>query len=195
MEDKLLVRRCLRNDPVAWQELVALHGPAVYDTARYTLRRVLGNARREDTENVYQQVFLALCEKSFRRLRSFKGKSALRTWIISVTTRFALNYIRTEKRKGALRNLPIGESHDLVEDPSAPAFPLQGRKEAVDLYINRLSTQKRLLIRLFFFEGLSYRQIAETLKMPFNSISPLLYRARQELREMMEIPGESVEFF
>ena len=67
------------------------YGGAVYDAAGFTLRRVLGSAQEEDVENVVQGVFLGLCDKNAHRLKLFQGRSSFRTWVTSVTARFALN--------------------------------------------------------------------------------------------------------
>ena len=114
MDDKQLIKQCINGGSGAWQEFVDAFGAAVYDAARYTLRRVLGYAQEEDIENVYQAVFLALCDKDYHRLRSFQGRSTFRTWVTSVTTRFGLNYIRTEKRKGSLKFVNLMKKHDLT---------------------------------------------------------------------------------
>src|SRR5262245_40972489 len=99
MEEPRLIAECLRGNARAWEQLVDAYGPAVHEAARFTLQRVLGGAQDEDVANVYQAVLLGLCDRNFHRLRSFQNRSSFRTWITSVTARFALNYIRGEKRK------------------------------------------------------------------------------------------------
>src|ERR1041384_5498896 len=125
MDDRELVDRCIRAEAGAWEVLVERLGPAVYDAARFTLRRVLGSAQDEDVENVFQAVLLALCDKNAHRLRIFQGRSSLKTWITSVTARFALNYIRTEKRKGSLRYAALDDSAGELPHPAL----LQGEPE------------------------------------------------------------------
>ncbi len=191
MDDGELVRACLARSPGAWDELIERFGPVVYDAAGYTLRRVLGSTQREDAENVVQGVLLGLCEKDFHRLRSFQGRSSLRTWLISVTTRFALNYVRTEKRKGSLRLLRLEESGDeLTERESPNPLPLDER-ERVARAMESMPDRDRLLLKLCYFDGLSYRTIAGILKMPMNSVSPLLSRAKETLRKALEIRSEA----
>jgi RNA polymerase sigma-70 factor (ECF subfamily) len=186
MNERALVQRCIRGETAAWDEFIETLGPSIYDAAQYTLRRVLGRAPQEDVENVYQVVLLALCEKKCHRLRSFQGRSSLRTWLTSVTSRFALNHIRTEKRKGSLKFLHLDESvRELPErvelDRIAP-----DEQEILSRAIEKLPERERLLVKLFFYDGLPYKEIARVLRVPTNSISPMLTRAKEQIRKLMK---------
>ncbi len=184
MEDRPLVDRLIRGDLRAWDRFLDLHGPAVSEAARFTLRRVLGTAREEDVENVAQAVLLALCEKDFHRLRLFRGRSSLKTWLASVTCRFALNFVRTEKRKGSLRLGSLDESAGNIPDRSELFPPAAEERERIRGALERLPPRDRLILKLFYHDGFSYRTIAETLRVPLNSVSPLLTRAKEALRKM-----------
>lgn len=187
MEDRELVDRCIRGEARAWELLVERLGSSVYDAARFTLRRVLGSVQNEDVENVYQAVLLALCDKGAHRLRLFQGRSSLKTWITSVTGRFALNYIRTEKRKGSLKYIALDESvGDLPDRDLFPGDPED--RERLHAALEKIPSREKLLLKLFYFDGLSYRAIAELLRMPVNSISPLLLRAKESLKKQLVPP-------
>jgi RNA polymerase sigma factor (sigma-70 family) len=49
--------------------------------------------------------------------------------------------------------------------------------------IDQLPERERLLIKLFYYDGLAYKQIAEVMRIPANSISPLLTRAKDRIRD------------
>lgn len=183
-----MVQVCIRGDSTAWDELVERFGPVVYDAARFTLRRVLGSAQEEDIENVVQGVLTGLCERDCRRLRLFQGRSTLKTWLTSVTARFGLNYIRTEKRKGSLKFCLLDETAgELADRPATDRLPADEREQLFEA-IEQMPERDRLLLKLFYFDGLSYRSIADVLRMPVNSVSPLLTRAKEALRKRVEIP-------
>jgi RNA polymerase sigma factor (sigma-70 family) len=187
MDDRELVDRCIRGEARAWETLVERLGPAVYDAARFTLRRVLGGAQDEDVENVFQAVLLALCDKSAHRLRIFQGRSSLKTWITSVTARFALNYIRTEKRKGSLKYAALDDSVGELPDRELLEGDPEDR-ERLHAALEKIPSREKLLLKLFYFDGISYKGIAEILRMPVNSISPLLLRAKESLRKQLVAP-------
>lgn len=188
MDDRDLVQSCIRGNASAWDDLVDRFGPAVHDAARYTLRRVLGTVHDEDVENVVQGVFLGLCDKDCHRLRLYEGKSSLKTWLISVTSRFALNYIRTEKRKGSLKFCLLDEAAaDLLEREEIAGLPPDERDRLFQA-MEELPGRDRLLLKLFYFDGLSYQSISKLMRIPVNSVSPLLSRAKDSLRRIVGTP-------
>ena len=187
MDERQLIDRCIRGEASAWDLLVREFGPFVHDAARFTLRRVLGSARDEDIENVYQGVLLGLCDREAHRLKHFQGRSSFRTWVTSVTVRFALNYIRTEKRKGSLRTVSLDEAAPELPDEGLFSGDF-GDKERLHRALEKIPPREKLILKLFYFDGLSYRTIAEILKIPVNSVSPLLIRAKDSLRKHAEIP-------
>lgn len=187
MDERQIIDRCIRGEAGAWEVLVREFGPAIYDAARFTLRRVLGTAHDEDVENVYQGVLLGLCDKDAHRLKLFQGRSSFKTWLTSVTARFALNYVRTEKRKGSLKYLALDESAAELPDPDLLGDSADER-ERLHLALEKLPPREKLILKLFYYDGLSYKAVAEVLRIPMNSVSPLLIRAKDSLRRHTEIP-------
>ncbi len=186
MEERDLIDSCIEGDPRAWETLVKVYGPSIYSAARFTLRRVLGTAGTEDVENVVQTVFVALCEKEMRRLRSFQGRARFRTWLTSVTTRFALNYIRTEKRKGSLKYCSLEDSFEERFLGNEPGGLPPEDKDRLMQGLEQLPPRERLILKMFYFDGASYQSIAEILRVQVNSVSPLLSRAKDALRKGLE---------
>ena len=187
MDERQLIDRCIRGEAGAWEVLVRDYGPAVYDAARFTLRRVLGSAHDEDVENVYQGVLLGLCDRDAHRLKLFQARSSFKTWVTSVTARFALNYVRTEKRKGSLKYLALDAAAEDLPDRDLLGGDVEDR-ERVHSALDKLPSREKLILKLFYFDGLSYKAVAEILRIPVNSVSPLLIRARESLRKHAEIP-------
>ena len=88
-----LVERCVARDQAACAELVAAHQRMVYALAFH----LLGD--RDDALDVSQEVFLRV----FRTLPSFRGQSALRTWIFRIVVNQARNRQRwwNRRRRGS----------------------------------------------------------------------------------------------
>lgn len=182
-DERKLIAECIRGNARAWEQFIEDYTQAVYDAARFTLSRVLGSAQQEDIANVVSGVFLALCDKSFHRLKLFQGKSSFKTWVTSVTTRFSLNYIRTEKRKGSLKFAQLDDSAtDIAARAEFGRLP-SDEQEMLHRAIEQLPPRERLLIKLFYFDGLSYKAISDVMRMPMNSISPLMLRAKEALKK------------
>jgi RNA polymerase sigma factor (sigma-70 family) len=157
-----------RRDTVAgFDEAFTLHHRAVFATARAVVR---DSALAEE---VTQEVFLKL----YRHLDSAPGAELLRPWLLRVTLNEARNTLRSRNR--ALTrdaNYLIAKSQDL-----ATSLEDEGRRqlEAATRALEKIKEPMRscLLLR---HQGLSYREIAQTLSLKENYVGSLIARARKE---------------
>ena len=106
-----LVERCVARDQAACAELVAAHQRMVYALAFH----LLGD--RDDALDVSQEVFLRV----FRTLPSFRGQSALRTWIFRIVINQARNRQRWWNRRRRGSQVSLDEHISLCGD-----MPSQG---------------------------------------------------------------------
>lgn len=150
-----------------FEEAFTLHHRAVFSTARAIVR---DSALAEE---ITQEVFLKL----YRHLDSAPGAELLRPWLLRVTLNEARNTIRSRNR--ALNrdsNYLRAKSQDIptpFEDESSPQ--LEAARRALD----KIKEPMRgcLLLRQ---QGLSYREIAQTLSLKENYVGSLIARARKE---------------
>jgi len=180
-EDLDLLRRCAGGEKEAWDEFVRRTKPAIHRGATIGLRKY--RAVQEDTiDNVLQQVYVELLKDGGRVLRTFRGTSDLEGWVAIIAMRTALHLMRKRPPEAALPELL----------PAAPT-PAPGERADRAEFLNRLdqafrklTEEERRLLRLAFFEERSYKDIAESMGMPLNSVSPTLIRAKDKLKKFME---------
>ena len=189
--DRELVRRCVDGDAGAWEDLVRRHAGLLYRTARKVLAGY--GAADGEVEDVVQHVFLKLWTEDRRRLRTWEGKSRLSTWLVAVARREALDRlkqaVRRTRRVTALNGgLPEALSAALSEG-SAERLETDETAREVHEAVDRLPERDRLLVRLVYFDGVSYRDAARVLDVPLNSISPWLARARGRLATLLGRAG------
>jgi RNA polymerase sigma factor (sigma-70 family) len=152
---------------LSFDEAFTLHHRVVFATARAVLR--------DSTlaEEVTQEVFLKL-------YRNF-GCSAprgrlLRPWLLRVTLNEARNTIR-----GKNRSLARDTVYQRASDRSAPQAEYEQRQElkAARRALDKIKEPMRscLLLR---HQGLSYREIAQTLSLKENYVGSMIARARKE---------------
>lgn len=182
-EDLDLVRRCLADEAGAWEAFVRRSGPAIRRGAALALRKF----RVTDpgaVDNVHQQVYVELLREGKKALRSFQGKSDLEGWLSVVALRTAYHLLRKEK--------PAQELRDFLPSSAAPAPGERAERteflDKLDAAFRKLEPRELQLLRLAFYEKMSYKDIAETLGMPLNSVSPTLIRAKDRLKKLLEEP-------
>jgi RNA polymerase sigma-70 factor, ECF subfamily len=134
-----------------------------------------------DAEDLLHEVFIVVG----RKLGSFRGDSALTTWLYAVT----LRVVGSERRKRKLRRLLFGRfAPDLFEQRAAPTTPEESTHRArasALLYslLDELGERDRSMLISFELEGLPGKELAEVLGISEQSLWPALHRARARLRD------------
>ncbi len=193
-DDRALVERCLSGDGPSWEQFLSRYRPLLERSVRFTFLRSIYRIPHADVENVVQDLLARLFERGGRRLRSFEGRCSLGAWLKSLAVRYTLNFIRDEKRRGRYGG---GETGDLALLPAAgdgPQSTPEEREEVrrLDAVLDSLGPLQRTVLKMFYYDGLSYRQISLTLGIPVQTLGSLITRARARLREMLEpSPGET----
>ena len=179
--ERELVERCRRGDEGAFQELVDGYKNLVFALIARTVQD------RSRSEDLAQEVLLRI----HRGLPYFRGEARLSTWIYRIVANVCVEDAgRTARRAGS-----DGNSISLDDErapssviPSAPDrqfgdFELRDRVEKA---IARLPAHSRLLIAAHYLDGVHYNEIAEALGLPLGTVKTQLYRAKQQLRRMLE---------
>lgn len=185
-DDGELVRRCLAGTRSAWEDFARAYEEVVVGAVRHTLIRLCRRAPVEDVENVVQDIFSGLLEHSGRRLRLYSGRCSLKGWLRSVAMRRTLNYVRDERRR---RGRPLDERLLFVPEAgrSEAEDAMAERIRRLDASLNRLAARDRLVLRLYYLDGVPLKSIAALLGVSRNTIWPMVTRARQRLyRQMCE---------
>lgn len=173
-----LIARCTSGDEAACAELVGAHQRMVFTLAFH----LLGN--QEEAQDLSQEVFLRV----FRTLPSFRGESALRTWIYRIVVNQARNRQRSwlRRRRGDQVSLDqhVAESGDLACQGRLPDGVLASKETAARLWaaLERLPFDQRTAVILREVDGLRYEEIAFSLGIAVGTVKSRLTRARQALR-------------
>jgi RNA polymerase sigma-70 factor (ECF subfamily) len=180
-QDLELVRGCIAGMDSAWDEFVRRTRSAIYRGAAVAFRK-FGVSDPESIENVFQQVYVELLRDGNKALRGFRGESDLEGWVAVIAMRTAYGIMR---RKTPLSSLP-----DLLPDTAAPAPGETAERteflDRLDAAFRRLDPRDTALLRLSYYENMSYKDIAAALGLPLNSVSPLLIRAKEKLKKYLE---------
>ena len=174
-----LVERCTAGDETACAELVATHQRMVYSLALH----LLGD--RDEALDLSQEVFLRV----FRTLSSFRGQSALRTWIYRIVVNQARNRQRWWRRRHRSEQVSLDQHLQQFGDMQSTGDVLPDRllasKETAERIwqaLSRLPFDQRTALILREVDGLRYEEIAYSLGVAVGTVKSRLTRARQALR-------------
>jgi RNA polymerase sigma-70 factor (ECF subfamily) len=144
---------------------------------------------RSGAEDVAQEVFLRL----FRSRDRFREPNNFSGWLVTITTRIALNELRTRRRKRWVPRSSL-EAEDPgqdwraggdVEERPEEALLREERIAAVREALARLPDNQREAILLQKFEGWDLVQIGEAMDLSVPAVKSLLHRARRALEGML----------
>lgn len=167
-----LVVACVAGDRDAMHQIYQRCSDRVYAL----MVRIVGS---QDADDLTQQVFLQM----FRKLDQFGGDSKLETWLYRLATNEALQYLRRRKRQSTesiIAEPSVTDSDRLIETE---------RIQLLELAFSRLDPELKTILSLKEEQGLSYREIAESVDIPEGTVGSRLNRARKELREELEKLG------
>ena len=125
-----------------------------------------------DTDDVFSEVFLAY----FKKERTFESEEHRKAWLIRVTINCAKDFLA---QRSQLQQL----NEEMMPDHTAPNADVH-----MDLHaaIEQLRPDYREVIKLYYLDELSVKEIAQILNKNENTIKTQLSRARDILRTILE---------
>lgn len=171
--------RAATGDEAAFGEFYDHVASAVYGT----VLKVLRNPAM--AEEVTQEVFLELWRTA---PRYDAGRGSPRTWATTVAHRRAVDRVRSEQ---AARNREEVDAHhvDRPADQVVDEVVLGFERDEVAAAMARLTPVQRDAIALAYYEGRTYREVAELLGVPEGTIKTRIRDGIGRLREMMGAPS------
>lgn len=179
--------QALSREPAVFEEIVRAYQRRVYSMAL----RMTGNP--EDACDLTQEIFLEV----YRSLPGFRGQSRFATWLYRIATSRAIDWWRRHRRNGE-RILSLESicevSGDEGGEPMQVESPGPGPEDAAiqkDVsgrlwrLVAELPEAYRVPLILYHCQNLSYREIAEVLRLPVRTVETRLYRAKKMLRERL----------
>ncbi|MFH2034820.1 MAG: sigma-70 family RNA polymerase sigma factor [Candidatus Zixiibacteriota bacterium] len=186
--DSELWSEIVNGSSKAWEVLVKRYQALVYTVA---MRMGLSQA---DAADCFQQTWSLLFQYSSK----LRDPSRLSAWLVTTAKREALRL----KRRVSENYMQISHSDNSQEDrisPSGVEFASQNplpdkeleileRQAQLEIALKEIGGRCQELLETIFFspEDKSYREIAQSLGMAYNSIGPLRQRCLEKLKKILE---------
>jgi len=176
-----IISQAAQGDISAFEEIYKNTSAFVYNVAWRMLHS------REDAQEISQDVFITV----FKKLKSFRFESSLKTWLYRITVNLSINYLK-KSNKERNKNIPFD---DAIKNPEIEEklqvnqkidFDTDQEKLLNDL-LECLNPDQKACIVLRNIEGLSYQEIADSLKININTVRSRLKRARDIMKSHKNI--------
>ena len=175
LDERALLERCRGGDDAAFGELVDRYKDLVYGV----VHRMVSD--RTQVDDLAQDVFL----KVHRGLPYFRGEARLSTWIYRIVQNVC-SQARMRRRPEVPFDSPSEDRPAREPGVVDAAFADLELRDRLEKAIARLPENYRLLIAAHYLKGVQYEALAESLNLPLGTVKTHLYRAKRQLRELLE---------
>jgi len=128
-------------------------------------------------EDAAQETFI----RAWTNLSRYRPHSPFRNWMYRIATNVALDIMRRERETVNLEALPLTNPGDGPET----VLLAEERGERVREAVLALPEASRVVLVLREYEGLSYRDMADALRIPIGAVMSRLNYARNRLRQIL----------
>lgn len=185
LEDFRLIDEAVqKNDEKAYAKLLQRYKRPVYHMILKMVRNV------DDAEDLTIESFA----KAFRSLHRFKKDFTFSTWLFRIATNNTIDQIRKKKLNTmSIDNTFTDDNGDGISievedenlDPQEETIKSQ-KAELIQVFVDKLPPKYQKLVRLRYFNELSYEEIAAELEAPLGTVKAQLHRARELMFDMVK---------
>jgi RNA polymerase sigma factor (sigma-70 family) len=191
LEDFKLIDMAVGGDDKAYAKLLQRYKRPVYHMILKMVRNI------DDAEDLTMESF----SKAFRSLARFKKDFTFSTWLFRIATNNTIDFIRKKKLNTlSIQNtftdddgqaVSIDVEDDGTLNPQDEAIKAQ-KEELIQVFVNMLPGKYQKLVRLRYFNELSYEEIAVELDAPLGTVKAQLHRARELMYDLVKNKKEHI---
>ncbi|GAB5527076.1 MAG: RNA polymerase sigma factor SigW [Roseivirga sp.] len=191
LEDFKLIDRAVEGqDQHAFAELMKRYKNPVYHMILKMVRNV------DDAEDLTIEAFA----KAFKNLHKFKKDFTFSTWLFRIATNNTIDFIRKKRLDTMSLNTSFKDDNgdavtidvqDKNLNPQEEAIKAQ-KIELVQMFVTKLPAKYQRLVRLRYFDELSYDEIAKELEAPLGTVKAQLHRARELMYDLVKGKKEHI---
>lgn len=171
MDDEVIIEELKSRDENLFMDLVEKYKKRVISLCfSYT-------KDYQEAEDLSQEIFVSL----YNNIRNFRGDCSISTYIYRIAVSRGIDYSRKRSIKNYLTglfNLNKEEAYDLDE------------RNYIRQCILKLPEELKTPVVLYYYLGLSHKEIADVLKISPKAVEGRIYRAKQKLKAELEKGGE-----
>lgn len=163
-----LIARSINGDHEAYAVLVGRYKNALY-------HHCFAIVRSEDAaEDIAQETFIT----AYYKLRRYNPEYRLSTWLFKISTNKALTWLKKAAREFT------ADDEMLATVPSPHLQPdQQAQVQELHDVVANLQPKYRSVVSLYYWQGLSYAEIAVVLAVPEGTVKGWMSRAKQALKK------------
>lgn len=139
---------------------------------------------RADVEDLAQVAFV----NAYKGLGGFRGEAKLSSWLYRIAMNVARQHLK--RRAGRPGQVSVEEEMEAGRHPIDEQASQAGKEamqaRSLSAALRQLPEPQRISLGLFYFEELSYEEIAEAMRMNLNTVRTHIRRGKLRLAELLD---------
>lgn len=178
--DSELIEVIHTKNKEAYRELFARYQKKLF---AYILHLV---GSREESEDILQNVFV----KTYKSIDHFDQTRKFSSWIYRIAHNEAVNYLKRKSKRYTVSWEDISTSKDKLDTSTLEELPedrMMHKEIAKDIdeALEKIPPKYQHILRLRYFDEMSYDEIGVLLQKPVNTVGTLINRAKKKLLEVV----------
>jgi len=182
---KLIQLALHKGDQKAYAELLSRYRESVY----FMMLRMCNN--KDDAEDLTIEAF----GRAFKRLEQYTPNFAFSTWLFKIASNNAIDFLRNKKKNNSLSldsKMENDEGQEFSKNIKSPTLDPEEhiiKKQKIDALrevVEKLKPRYKELVKMRYYEELSYEEIAVKLDLPVGTVKAQLFRARDFLYNILK---------
>ncbi len=170
--DEILIKQVILGETSSYREIVERYQKQIYGIGMRFFKNY------EDSCDFVQEVFI----RAYNNLKTFKGSAPFKHWLTRIAYNFGINQIQGTKPESDVSCCVVPARESSPEESHLTEEVRVLLRDAID----GLPERYRLSVDLYFFMGLTYKEINEITGVPVNTIKSDVLRAKQILRDSLK---------
>ncbi|MCD4689970.1 RNA polymerase sigma factor [bacterium] len=190
-----LVARLVAGDERAWEEFMERYRRLIFGAIHRVNGRYGAGWDGIEMEELFSDAIFKLLRQNARALAAWEERCKFETWIYRIVRNVCIDRLRRATRRGEIR-----EVDEERPDPARQERVGADQRAVADLRLTLdqaidevLEPREALAVRLIYFEGHTYRDVAAGLGMSVGAVSGMVYRALAKLRQVEGIGRGAME--
>lgn len=187
LSDEGLIRLALEQNQAAYIVLYTRYNVGV----RAHISKYV--SQTEDVEDIMLESF----QKAFSQIASYNPEYRFSTWLFRIARNTAFDHIdKKDREKNNMPTTSINEKSAEIDDiPATMHNPEEDiiKQQEYDKWlanIDKLKEDYRIVAKMNLVDNFGYKEIAEELGLPINTVKTRIRRAKEKLLKMMEVSDE-----
>ncbi len=176
--DRKLLSDLLAGQSGTWKLFVDRFTGLILQVIHHTSHAHSLKLTADDVEDLCADTFAELLVGDMQALRNFRGRCSLATYLGVITRRVVVRKLTQHRFLQAMGHVNAHQAAVESASTETPAAKHVEHRDQVENLMSKLPEEAGSILRWIYLDGISYREVAERLGRPLNSIGPLLSRIR-----------------